>query len=405
MADTPGYPATLRLTVCCPARVALAAGWLPASERALALERVRAPAAVGQSPERERSAASKRDRAPGAGGGCRAHRFGGLAGAPLAGALRGAVAGAAALRRGFVAGAAALRRGFVAGAVASAGLNLSDRFSARLLLAGSVVNQLGRIPQDADLTLAVAVRNRAAAKQRLDKAMATLGKESTPEDVAEALQDYHRRKQAVNDSWQRLAEASPGSAADCLERIPGISVWTSASTLAVAHGDPDQVPVGDFHIKHIVVHHLTGRDRDLWLVVHRDLLAVPGLEGVPEVDEQPEPLQPRIGLPGVHGDRVATLLGLIHGDVGVAHEVCELVPVVAVPRRVPPQRADLQDRRPHVAAPAQQAPSAPVEKQVTVFGQKMHYLEAGASGPADSGTGTSPLTTALTVARGSPPAS
>jgi len=46
-----------------------------------------------------------------------------------------------------------------------------------------------------------------------------------------------------------------------LASFSGISRWTTAKTLEVSHGDPDQVAVGDFHFKHIVVHHLTGRDR------------------------------------------------------------------------------------------------------------------------------------------------
>ena len=31
--------------------------------------------------------------------------------------------------------------------------------------------------------------------------------------------------------------------------------------LAVSHGDPDAVAVGDFHLKHMVTHALTGRSR------------------------------------------------------------------------------------------------------------------------------------------------
>ncbi|MFZ0015029.1 MAG: DNA-3-methyladenine glycosylase 2 family protein [Acidimicrobiia bacterium] len=58
-----------------------------------------------------------------------------------------------------------------------------------------------------------------------------------------------------------LGEASTAEAARRLESVPGIGPWTSATTLAVSHGDPDQVAVGDFHLKHIVVHHLTGRAR------------------------------------------------------------------------------------------------------------------------------------------------
>jgi len=58
-----------------------------------------------------------------------------------------------------------------------------------------------------------------------------------------------------------LAGVKPDEAAAGLEAFPGISRWTSAKTIEVSHGDPDQVAVGDFHFKHIVVHHLTGRDR------------------------------------------------------------------------------------------------------------------------------------------------
>lgn len=58
-----------------------------------------------------------------------------------------------------------------------------------------------------------------------------------------------------------LSEVSTVEAATFLQAFPGVAEWTSAKTLAVSHGDPDQVAVGDFHYKHIVVHHLTGRDR------------------------------------------------------------------------------------------------------------------------------------------------
>jgi 3-methyladenine DNA glycosylase/8-oxoguanine DNA glycosylase len=58
-----------------------------------------------------------------------------------------------------------------------------------------------------------------------------------------------------------LAEEEPEEAAASLQAIPGIAVWSAAKTVEVSHGDPDQVAVGDYHFKHIVVHHLTGRDR------------------------------------------------------------------------------------------------------------------------------------------------
>ena len=62
-------------------------------------------------------------------------------------------------------------------------------------------------------------------------------------------------------SIQRLREASPDRAGSVLMSFSGISRWTVAKTLEVSHGDADQVAVGDFHFKHMVVYHLTGRDR------------------------------------------------------------------------------------------------------------------------------------------------
>lgn len=59
----------------------------------------------------------------------------------------------------------------------------------------------------------------------------------------------------------RLADADNGTAAHALRGFRGVGEWSIAETLAVSHGDPDQVPVGDFHLKHLVVHHLTGKDR------------------------------------------------------------------------------------------------------------------------------------------------
>lgn len=73
--------------------------------------------------------------------------------------------------------------------------------------------------------------------------------------------DVLRRLAARADEIGRLAESDASDAAEALRRMPGVGEWTIAETLAVSHGDPDQVPVGDFHIKHLVAHHLTGRDR------------------------------------------------------------------------------------------------------------------------------------------------
>lgn len=74
---------------------------------------------------------------------------------------------------------------------------------------------------------------------------------------ADLLRRVSRRATTV----EALRDVAAVDAAGVLESISGIARWTSASTLSVSHGDADQVAVGDFHIKHIVVHHLTGRDR------------------------------------------------------------------------------------------------------------------------------------------------
>lgn len=60
---------------------------------------------------------------------------------------------------------------------------------------------------------------------------------------------------------ERLATAPSHEARSTMESIPGIGEWTSAKTVMVTHGDADAVPVGDFHIKHMVTWHLAGRPR------------------------------------------------------------------------------------------------------------------------------------------------
>jgi 3-methyladenine DNA glycosylase/8-oxoguanine DNA glycosylase len=73
--------------------------------------------------------------------------------------------------------------------------------------------------------------------------------------------DVLRRLAAASRDVETLRDRHPREAAQTLEAIPGVGRWTSAKTLAVSHGDPDQVEVGDFHLKHVVVFHLTGRPR------------------------------------------------------------------------------------------------------------------------------------------------
>jgi 3-methyladenine DNA glycosylase/8-oxoguanine DNA glycosylase len=47
-----------------------------------------------------------------------------------------------------------------------------------------------------------------------------------------------------------------------LRLLPGVGVWTSAEVRQRAHGDPDAVSVGDYHIPGIVGWALTGRKTD-----------------------------------------------------------------------------------------------------------------------------------------------
>ena len=46
-----------------------------------------------------------------------------------------------------------------------------------------------------------------------------------------------------------------------LEALPGVGPWTAAEVAAVALGDADAVPVGDFHLCHLVCWTLAGRAR------------------------------------------------------------------------------------------------------------------------------------------------
>jgi 3-methyladenine DNA glycosylase/8-oxoguanine DNA glycosylase len=47
-----------------------------------------------------------------------------------------------------------------------------------------------------------------------------------------------------------------------LRSVPGIGVWTSAEVRQRAHGDPDAVSFGDFHVARSVTFALTGVEGD-----------------------------------------------------------------------------------------------------------------------------------------------
>lgn len=73
--------------------------------------------------------------------------------------------------------------------------------------------------------------------------------------------DVLRRVAADARRIERLAALPADRAGTYLRRFRGVGPWTVAETMVVTHGDPDAVSVGDHHLKHVVVWHLTGRPR------------------------------------------------------------------------------------------------------------------------------------------------
>jgi len=95
-----------------------------------------------------------------------------------------------------------------------------------------------------------------------------------PAHLAEvAYSDFHRfgierkRAETLIGIARRAHKLLPGTAGDrfdstaSLELLDGVGPWTSAVAGAVAFGDADAVPVGDFHLKNVVSTALAGRDR------------------------------------------------------------------------------------------------------------------------------------------------
>jgi 3-methyladenine DNA glycosylase/8-oxoguanine DNA glycosylase len=73
--------------------------------------------------------------------------------------------------------------------------------------------------------------------------------------------DTLRRVAAHGPRIARLAAHDAAEAREWLTRLRGVGPWTAAVTVAVSHGDPDAVPVGDWHAKHVVAWALAGRPR------------------------------------------------------------------------------------------------------------------------------------------------
>jgi 3-methyladenine DNA glycosylase/8-oxoguanine DNA glycosylase len=66
----------------------------------------------------------------------------------------------------------------------------------------------------------------------------------------------------VAESLERTLEVPHDEADRRLRSLPGIGVWTSAETRARAHGDPDAVSFGDWHVAKDIGWALTGRPFD-----------------------------------------------------------------------------------------------------------------------------------------------
>jgi 3-methyladenine DNA glycosylase/8-oxoguanine DNA glycosylase len=58
-----------------------------------------------------------------------------------------------------------------------------------------------------------------------------------------------------------LALGTGAEVARALRTVPGIGVWTAAEVAQRAHGDPDAVSVGDFHLANLIGYALAGRTR------------------------------------------------------------------------------------------------------------------------------------------------
>jgi 3-methyladenine DNA glycosylase/8-oxoguanine DNA glycosylase len=74
---------------------------------------------------------------------------------------------------------------------------------------------------------------------------------------AEALRTVARHARHLW-GWAAL---DPARCATRLALLRGVGVWTIGSVLGPALGDPDAVPVGDYHLKNAVAWTLDGRPR------------------------------------------------------------------------------------------------------------------------------------------------
>ena len=68
----------------------------------------------------------------------------------------------------------------------------------------------------------------------------------------------------VAESLERTVSVPHEEADRRLRTLPGIGVWTSAEVRARAHGDPDAVSFGDYHVAKDIGWALAGRPSTTW---------------------------------------------------------------------------------------------------------------------------------------------
>ncbi len=80
--------------------------------------------------------------------------------------------------------------------------------------------------------------------------------------VDAARSDVLQRAARVASSLERTLSDTPAEADRKLRSLPGVGVWTSAEVRQRAHGDPDAISVGDYHVARSVTFALIGEERD-----------------------------------------------------------------------------------------------------------------------------------------------
>lgn len=82
-----------------------------------------------------------------------------------------------------------------------------------------------------------------------------------PLGIEKRRADTIKRAAAHGSQLEEWATRDSRDVRRSLEALPGIGQWTSAETVAVSHGDPDAVSVGDYHLKNVISWHLAGEPR------------------------------------------------------------------------------------------------------------------------------------------------